>query len=72
MEDNTERYIENKVVVAVKKNRKRIMAPQAHVADQLFVREVERILELQPYRLRETHFLFIARAGRCIAPVQVF
>jgi|ERR671922_401144 hypothetical protein len=46
--DNSQRNVENKVTVTVKKARKSVVAAKSHVADQLFVRELRKILGLQP------------------------
>src|SRR5260370_35415262 len=54
--DDSERHVENEMVVSIKENSDSVLAASGHTLHKLFVGELEEGFGLQPKRLGETHF----------------
>src|SRR5258707_9176726 len=54
--DDSERNVENEMLIAVKESREGVLAADCHTLHELFIGELEEVFGLQPKRLGETHF----------------
>src|SRR6266850_3091375 len=54
--DDSERHVENKMLIAVKESRDGVLAADCHVLHKLFIGQLEEVFGLQPERLGETHY----------------
>src|SRR5260370_5925081 len=54
--DDSERHVENEMVVSIKENSDSVLAASGHTLHKLFIGELTEVFGLQPKRLGETHF----------------
>src|SRR5713226_4277282 len=53
---DSERHVENEMLIAVKESREGVLAAECHTLHKLFIGELTEVFGLQPKRLGETHF----------------
>src|SRR6267143_5619305 len=54
--DDSECYVENKMVIAVKEGGDGVLAADCHTLHELFIGELTEVFGLQPKRLGEAHY----------------
>src|SRR5437667_5674364 len=59
--DDSERHVENEMVIPVKESREGVLAADCHMLHKLFIGELEEVFGLLPKRLGETHFRSISQ-----------